>query len=206
MRATPAFRVVLTGGIASGKSVVADEFAALGVPVLDTDQISRDVQARGSPTLAKIVTEFGSNVLDSAGNLDRRKLRERVFDHPPERKKLEAITHPAIRDELARRSNDATGAYQIHVIPLYVETGRRGNYDRVLVVDCPEELQLQRLVKRDHMQRTAAEKILSAQVSRTERLKAATDIIANEGDLTVVREQVRRLHNQFLQLAPKEQS
>ncbi|HJY40671.1 MAG TPA: dephospho-CoA kinase, partial [Steroidobacteraceae bacterium] len=141
----PALLIALTGGIASGKSAVAEEFAKLGVPVLDTDQIARDVVAPGSPALGQLVAEFGPEILDGNGRLDRAHMRERVFGDPEQRRKLEAITHPAIRAELARRSAEAGGDYQIHVIPLLVETGRADAYDRVLVVDCPEEAQLQRL-------------------------------------------------------------
>ena len=139
----------LTGGIASGKSAVAELFAKLGVPVLDTDQIARDVVEPGMPALAQLVAEFGPEILDAQGRLDRARMRERVFSDPAQRKQLEAITHPAIREELARRSAAAGGDYQIHVIPLLVESGRADAYDRVLVVDCPEEAQIERLMARD---------------------------------------------------------
>src|SRR5215831_9657324 len=195
------FRIVLTGGIASGKSAVADEFAAQGVPVIDTDQLARDVVEPGMPAFKQIVAKFGADILDSTGRLDRRRMRERVFSNPEERKKLEAITHPAIRDELARRSASANGVYQVHVIPLYVETGRRGSYDRVLVVDCSPELQLQRLIDRDRMNRSTAERILTAQANRKERLASADDVIVNNADFAALREQVRHLHADYLRLA-----
>jgi dephospho-CoA kinase len=201
MHSIAPFRVVLTGGIASGKNAVADEFAAQGVPVIDTDQLARDVVEPGTPAFKQIIAKFGADILDGTGRLDRRRMRERVFSNPEERKKLEAITHPAIRDELARRSASAHGVYQVHVIPLYVETGRRGSYDRVLVVDCSPELQLQRLIDRDRMNRAAAEKILAAQANREDRLAVADDVIVNDADFEALREQVRRLHVDYLKQA-----
>jgi len=197
----PTFRIALTGGIASGKTAVANEFAALGVSVIDADQIAREVVARGTPALAQIVATFGSDILDSTGNMDRRRMRERVFSDPEQRKKLEAIQHPAIRAELVRRSMEAGGPYQIHAIPLFVEGGARGNYDRVLVVDCPEELQLQRLLQRDSVDATQATQTLAAQATREQRLAIADDVIINDGSLDALRAQVHRLHNLYLHLA-----
>ena len=199
----PALLIALTGGIASGKSAVAEEFAKLGVPVLDTDQIARDVVAPGTPVLGQLVAEFGPEILDGNGRLDRAHMRERVFADPEQRRKLEAITHPAIRAELARRSAEAGGDYQIHVIPLLVETGRADAYDRVLVVDCPEEAQLQRLQARDGSSREQAEEILAAQVSREERLDAAHDVIENTGTLADLQRFVQTLHRNYELLAQK---
>jgi dephospho-CoA kinase len=195
------FRVVLTGGIASGKSAVGNEFIALGIPVIDTDEINRDIRMAGTPTLAKIVAEFGSEMLDGSGNLDRIRMRERVFANPDQRKKLEDITHPAIREELARRSAAAFGPYQIHAIPLFVERGAKGDYDRVLVVDCPEELQLRRLVQRDGTDPALARKIMAAQASREKRLAAADDVIVNDESLDALRRKVETLHARYLALA-----
>ena len=199
----PALLIALTGGIASGKSAVAEEFAKLGVPVLDTDQIARDVVAPGSPALGQLVAEFGPEILDGNSRLARAHMRERVFGDPEQRRKLEAITHPAIRAELARRSAEAGGDYQIHVIPLLVETGRADAYDRVLVVDCPEEAQLQRLQARDGSSREQAEEILAAQVSREERLDAAHDVIENTGTLADLQRFVQTLHRNYELLAQK---
>lgn len=200
--ATPLL-IALTGGIASGKSAVADEFAKLGVPVLDTDQIARDVVAPGMPALGQLVTEFGPEILDADGRLDRAHMRERVFSDPAQRRRLEAITHPAIREELARRSAAAGGDYQIHVIPLLVETGRADAYDRVLVVDCPEEAQIERLQARDRTSRERAEEILAVQVSREERLNAAHDVIENTGTLADLQRFVQTLHRNYALLAHK---
>jgi dephospho-CoA kinase len=195
------FRVVLTGGIASGKSAVANEFVSLGIPVFDTDQIYHDLIEPGMPTLARIVALFGSDILGADGRMDRRKMRERVFSNPTERKKLEAITHPAVREELIQRSAVAQGPYQIHAIPLYVEGGAKGIYDRVLVVDCSEALQISRLLRREGMDEKQARKILEAQATRDQRLAVATDVIVNNGTLTELREQVLGLHERYQNLA-----
>lgn len=200
---SPPLLIALTGGIASGKSAVAEEFAKLGVPVLDTDQIARDVVAPGTPALGQLVAEFGTEILDANGQLNRAHLRERVFSDPAQRRKLEAITHPAIRAELAQRSETAGGAYQVHVIPLLVETGRADAYDRVLVVDCPEEAQIERLLSRDHGSREQAREILSAQASRAERLDAANDVIENTGTFEDLQRFVQTLHRNYELIAEK---
>jgi len=197
----PPLLIALTGGIASGKTAVAELFAKLGVPVLDTDQIARDVVAPGMPALGQLVSEFGAAILDAHGQLDRARMRERVFGDPAQRRKLEAITHPAIREELARRCAAAGGDYQVHVIPLLVETGRAAAYDRVLVVDCPEEAQLARLMVRDGTSRPQAEEILGAQASREERLNAADDVIENTGTLADLERFVELLHRNYTLLA-----
>lgn len=195
--------IALTGGIASGKSAVAEMFARLGVPVLDTDQIARDVVEPGTPALARLVAEFGSDILDADGRLDRARMRERVFGDPAQRKRLEAITHPAIREELAARSAQAGGLYQIHVIPLLIEGGRRHEYDRVLVVDTGEEDQIKRLLARDGSSLEQARQILAAQVSRDERLDAADDVIVNTGTLEDLHEFVQTLHRNYTLLAER---
>ncbi|MBB6094912.1 dephospho-CoA kinase [Povalibacter uvarum] len=193
--------IALTGGIASGKSAVAQLFADLDVPVLDTDQIARDIVEPGMPAFAEIVATFGRDVLDASGRLDRRRLRDKVFADPSLRQQLEAITHPAIRAELARRAEAAGGLYQIHVIPLLVEGGRSGLYDRVLVVDCPEEQQVQRLMERDGSSAEQAQQILAAQASREDRLDAADDVIVNTGTLADLEQFVLTLHRNYERLA-----
>ncbi len=195
--------IALTGGIASGKSAVADIFAKLGATVLDTDQIARDVVEPGTPTLAKLVVEFGSDILDANGRLDRARMRDRVFGDPAQRKRLEAITHPAIGEELAARSAQAKGAYQIHVIPLLVEGGRRDLYDRVLVVDASEEDQLKRLTARDRSTLEQAQQILAAQASRQDRLAAADDVIVNTGTMEDLHRFVQTLHRNYSLLAER---
>ena len=189
--------IALTGGIASGKSAVAQLFADLGTVVLDTDQIARDVVEPGTATLAQLVEEFGSGILDATGRLDRARMRSLVFTDPQQRRRLEAVMHPAIRAELQRRSRAAGGAYQIHVIPLLVEGGGSGGYDRVLVVDCPEEDQLKRLLARDGSSLEQAQAILAAQASREQRLAAADDVIVNTGTLDDLPRFVQTLHRNY---------
>ena len=195
--------IALTGGIASGKSAVAEIFAQVGAPVLDTDQIARDVVEPGTPTLAKLVAEFGSDILDANGRLDRARMRARVFADPEQRKRLEAITHPAIREELASRAQRAQGPYQIHVIPLLVESGRADLYDRVLLVDTSEEDQLKRLLARDSSSPEQARQILAAQASREDRLDAADDVIVNTGTLQDLHQFVQTLHRNYTILSER---
>lgn len=198
--------IALTGGIASGKTAVADMFASLGVPVMDTDKIARDVVEPGTPALGKLVEAFGSEILDPQGRLDRARMRDIVFNDPALRKSLESITHPAIRAELARRSKQAGGEYQIHVIPLLVEGGRADAYDRVLLVDAPEEMQLLRLMARDASSREQAQRILAAQATREQRLAVADDVIVNTGTLQDLQRQVQQLHRDYSALAQGERS
>jgi dephospho-CoA kinase len=200
MSARP-FRVALTGGIASGKSTVADLFAALGVPVIDTDVIAREVVEPGRPALAQVAEAFGRDVLDADGRLDRKRMRERIFADADARRRLEAILHPAIRAEMERQSRAAGGPYQVLVIPLLTEGGRRDHVDRVLLVDVPEELQIQRVMWRDGVSHDQAQASLNAQATRAQRLAVADDVLRNTGRVDDLREQVAELHQQFLRLA-----
>ena len=198
---TRALRVGLTGGIASGKSTVASLFASLGVPVLDTDQIARDVVEPGQPALAQVIASFGDAVLAPDGRLDRRALRATVFADPAARARLEAILHPVIRAELARRSRDAGGPYQVWVIPLLVEGGRTDDVDRVLVVDCPVDLQLARLRARDGESEASARAILAVQASRQARLAAADEVIVNDAAPEALAARVSALDSKYRALA-----
>ncbi len=194
-------QIGLTGGIASGKSTVGGLFAALGVPVIDADQIAREVVAPGTALLGRVVEQFGAAVLTAAAELDRRALRERIFAHPEERAALEALMHPAIMAELQRRAEVAGGAYQILALPLLVEHNLKSRVDRVLLVDCPEELQLRRVQIRDGVTLAQARAALDAQASRAARLALADDVIVNDGNLDRVREQVESLHTRYGTLA-----
>ena len=195
------FRVALTGGIASGKSAVANLFATHGVPVIDTDVIAREVVEPGQPALAAVVDAFGTGVLAADGRLDRARLRQQIFGDADARRRLEAILHPAIRAEMERQSRAAGGPYQVLVIPLLVEGGRRDHVDRVLVVDVPEATQIERLVRRDGVSRDQAEAALRAQASRDARLAFADDVIENTGDVTALEKQVAELHCHYLRRA-----
>ena len=195
------FRIGLTGGIASGKSTVTKFFAALGVPIIDTDQVAREVVEPGQPPLERLVERFGRTILTPDGHLDRPKLREIVFSDPMARADLEALTHPAIGTAVQAWSAAAGGPYQVLVIPLLVEKNLTSQVDRVLVVDCDEELQIRRLQARDGSTVEQARAILNVQTSRTARLKSAHDVIQNDGDLSAVRDQVSALHTRYLELA-----
>jgi dephospho-CoA kinase len=201
MANTKVFRVGLTGGIASGKSTVAKFFAALGVPIIDTDQVAREVVEPGQPPLERLVERFGRAILTPDGHLDRPKLREIVFSDPKARADLEALTHPAIGTAVEAWSAAAGGPYQVLILPLLVEKNLASHIDRVLVVDCNEELQIRRLQARDGSTLEQARAILNAQTSRAARLKAAHDVIQNEGDLSAVRDQVSALHARYMELA-----
>jgi len=203
MPRAPVFRVALTGGIASGKTTVANLFASRGVPLIDTDVIAREVVEPGQPALAAVVAAFGPSVLDADGRIDRRRMRDRVFNDPAARKQLEGILHPAIRAEMERQSAHAPGPYQVLVIPLLAEGGRRGHIDRVLVVDATEALQIERLMRRDGSTREQALAALSSQAKRDARLAIADDVIVNDGDAAALDARVDELHRAYLELAAR---
>jgi dephospho-CoA kinase len=194
-------RVALTGGIASGKTTVADLFARRGVPVIDTDVIARQVVEPGQSALAQVVSAFGPGILDTEGRLDRRRMRERIFADSDARRQLEAILHPAIRAAMERQSQVAGGPYQLLVIPLLAEGGRRDHVDRVLLVDVSEELQIERLMLRDGITREQAQASLSAQATRAQRLAMADDIVRNTGRVEELEERVAELHEKYVRLA-----
>jgi len=194
-------RIGLTGGIASGKSTVAELFVAHGVPVLDTDCVARQVVEPGQPGLEAIVESFGTNLLTRDHHLDRRKLRNLVFADKNQRQTLEAILHPLIRSRTIEWTAQAGGPYQVLVVPLLIETGFRSLVDRVLVVDCSEKQQRTRLLARDDETPERVEQMLAAQASRAERLAAADDVIDNAGTLAQTQAQVAEHHAGYLQLA-----
>jgi dephospho-CoA kinase len=194
-------RIGLTGGIASGKSIVAGRFAELGVPVIDADEAARAVVAPGKPGLALVLERFGSGVAGQNGELDRRALRELIFKDPGARRDLEAILHPLIRADMERSAELAVGPYVVMAIPLLVEGGARDRVDRVLVVDADEVVQLQRVRARDGCTEDQARAILASQASRSVRLAAADDVLLNAGTVTDLRQAVDRLHPQYLRLA-----
>lgn len=194
-------RIGLTGGVASGKSAVAEAFCALGAALVDTDAVAREVVARGTPGLDAVVAAFGESVLDAAGELDRRRLRAVVFEDPAARRRLEAILHPLIRSRTLAAAEAAAGPYVLIAVPLLVETGFGELVDRVLVVDCPPELQVRRLIERDGIDKATAEAMIAAQADRETRLAAADDVIDNSGTLEAMRAQVRALHERYLALA-----
>lgn len=197
------FRIGLTGGIASGKSVVAQMFADLGIPVIDTDVIAREVVARGQPALDEIRQRFGDHVMDADGNLDRAAMRRKIFSDAAMRRDLEAILHPRIGEATRRQSAAAGGAYQVIVVPLLIESTLLEFVDRVLVVDCDEDTQVQRLLSRDAETESQARRIIAAQASREERLAIADDVINNDGELRATRSAVNRLDRDYRRLAER---
>jgi dephospho-CoA kinase len=196
------FTVGLTGGIGSGKSTVADCFAAHGVPVIDTDVIARELTAPGGTALDAIRAVFGATVMQADGTLDRAALRRRVFADSAARRRLEAILHPLIRQRVGQRLATLTAPYALVVIPLLVETGGyRDVLDRVLVVDCPEDVQVARVMARSGLTHDEIKAILAAQAGRAERLAVADDIIVNTAGLEALRGEVAALHQRYLALA-----
>ncbi len=193
--------VGLTGGIGSGKSAVAERFQALGVPVIDADEAARAVVDPGTPGLARVRSRFGDQVVDADGRLDRRRLREIVFRDPAARRDLETILHPLIRTHMRSQLDTLRAPYAILAIPLLLETGQAGDMDRVLVVDCPERLQIERVCARDGIDPERARAILAAQASREQRLEAADDVIDNSGPPERLQPQVEALHRRYLALA-----
>ena len=197
---TAPMRIGLTGGIASGKSTVADMFAALEIPVIDTDLIAREVVAAGEPALEDIRHEFGDEVFDDTGGLDRAAMRRIVFADSDARERLQAILHPRIQAAAYQQAARAGGRYQLIVVPLLTESPMRDFVDRILVVDCDEITQIRRLVARDDESEGQARRILAAQASRDERLKIADDVVRNDGDLEATLKQVQDLHHRYLAL------
>ena len=196
-------RIGLTGGIASGKTTVADLFAGFGATVIDTDHIARDVVRPGQPALAALTRALGRDILGRDGKLDRERLRQRIFSDPATRATVEGILHPVIISELVRQAETAPGPYQVLVIPLLVEGGRSGQVDRVLVVDCPEKQQIERLMRRDGETRENAARALAAQASRAKRLALADDIVENGGEPEELVERVAALDREYRRIAAK---
>ncbi len=191
----------LTGGVASGKSTVAAQFARLGVPVIDLDQVSRDVVAPGTPLLEEVFRHFGQDLRRPDGQLDRRALRARVFAAASQRRQLEALLHPAIRARSDELLAAAPGPYQIEVIPLLAESAERGRYDRVLVVDCDPAIQRARLAARDGADAAQVEAMIAAQATRAQRLALADDVLVNDAGLDALQARVEALHHRYLGLA-----
>ena len=200
---TKTLRVGLTGGIASGKSTVADMFARLGIPVIDTDVIAREVVEPGQPALEEIHQRFGQSAISRDGTLNRAAMRKFVFADDDARKDLEAILHPKIREVAQQRAELAGGDYQLIVVPLLVESPIKDFMHRILVVDCDTDTQIARLLARDTENEEQARRILAAQATREERLAIADEVIRNDGSLAETQVQVESLHQHYLELAAK---
>jgi dephospho-CoA kinase len=196
------FVVGLTGGIGSGKSAAAADFAALGATVVDTDVIAHELTAKGGAAMVAIEKLLGPEAVSGDGSMNRSKVRERVFADPAAKRKLEALLHPMIREESARRIAAASGPYVVHVVPLLIESpDYRKRVDRVLVVDCPEETQVARARARAGLSENEVRAIMRTQATRAERVAAADDVIDNAGSREALRKQVGALHQKYLQFA-----
>ena len=195
------FVVGLTGGIGSGKSAAADCFAALGIAVVDTDAIAHRLTGAGGAAMPALRAEFGPEVASADGALDRARMRRLVFADPAARGRLEGILHPLIRQQAAADCRAAASPYVILAVPLLVESGTyRERCRRIVVVDCPESLQISRVMARNGMPEAEVRAIMAAQASRAQRLAAADDVLANDGDLPQLAAQVAQLHRKYLQL------
>ncbi|MBS0347095.1 MAG: dephospho-CoA kinase [Proteobacteria bacterium] len=197
-----AFVVGLTGGIGSGKSAAAELFAELGVAVVDTDRIAHALTAPEGAAMAAIREAFGAGVIAEDGSLNRPAMRALAFEDPDARKRLEGILHPMIRAESDRQCHTAQAPYVLLVVPLLIESGTyRGRVQRLCVVDCPEDIQVERVVSRSGLEACQVRAIMAVQARRAERLAAADDVVDNSGDLPQLREQVAGLHRRYLALA-----
>ncbi|AOE83561.1 dephospho-CoA kinase [Pseudomonas sp. TCU-HL1] len=190
----------LTGGIGSGKSAVAAHFSQLGVHLVDADHAARWVVEPGRPALAQIAEHFGDGVLQADGQLDRAALRQRIFENPEERRWLEGLLHPLIGQEISQYLAKAESPYAILVSPLLIESGQHRLTQRVLLIDAPETVQVQRTMQRDNVPEAQVQAILKVQASREERLKYAHDVLLNDRDLGWLHAEVERLHNFYLTL------
>jgi dephospho-CoA kinase len=195
------FVVGVTGGIGSGKSAATDAFAQLGIDIIDADIASRNVVALGSAVLRAIAAHFGQHILLDDGSLNRAALRRIVFENSAEKSWLEQLLHPLIGMEVQRLLMAATSPYVVFVSPLLVESQQDRICDRILVIDVPEEIQLQRTMQRDGNDAAQVQRIIATQASRQQRLQCADDIIENTGSLTHLQQEVAKLHAQYLKLA-----
>ena len=194
------FKIGLTGGIASGKSTIANLFSDLGVEIIDADEIAHSITSKQGSAYDKIVKHFGNSVLGDDNELDRKKLRTIIFNNSELRKDLEQIIHPEVHSIINKQTFKSQDPYQIIVIPLLIETGYQDFVDRVLIIDCSVETQLARLMNRDYETLESAKKIVANQIERRERLKFADDIIENEKKTSIsdVKKKVQQLHRTYL--------
>ncbi|MBD2783516.1 dephospho-CoA kinase [Xenorhabdus sp. DI] len=193
--------VALTGGIGSGKTTISNVFSSLGVPLVDADIIAREAVASGTPALQAITEHFGSDILLPDGSLNRAMLRQKIFAAPEEKQWLNALLHPLIQRETQRQLNQVTAPYAIWVVPLLIENNLMHLADRILVVDVPTEVQINRTMARDGVSREHVENILAAQASRQDRLEKADDVIVNHNSEQGITSRVAELHLQYLKQA-----
>ena len=199
------FKIGLTGGIASGKTTVANLFSDLGIKIIDADEIAHSITSKQGSAYNKIVKHFGEDVIGNDKELDRKKLRTMIFNNSELKRDLEQIIHPEVHAIINQKINASQEPYQIIVIPLLIETGYQNFVDRVLIVDCSMETQLARLINRDNETKKNAKKIIANQIERSERLKFADDIIENERktSINVLKKKILQLHETYLELPEK---
>jgi len=191
----------LTGGIGSGKSVASDKFKSLGVAVVDADVASRTVVEPGKPALKEIQDHFGSGIITAEGKLDRNKLREIIATDAEERKWLESVLHPKIGEQITKEISESTSVYTLFVAPLLLETNSQEMCSRVVVVDVPKDVQIQRTAKRDKVSPNQVEQMVAAQMKREKRLEKADDVLLNSGTIEDLEKQVEELHKKYIQMA-----
>ena len=190
----------LTGGIGSGKSVASDKFKSLGVAVVDADVASRTVVEPGKPALKEIQDHFGSGIITAEGKLDRNKLREIIATDAKERKWLESVLHPKIGEQITKEISESTSVYTLFVAPLLLETNSQEMCSRVVVVDVPKDVQIQRTAKRDKVSSNQVEQMVAAQMKREKRLEKADDVLLNNGTIEDLEKQVEELHKKYIQM------
>jgi dephospho-CoA kinase len=191
----------LTGGIGSGKTAVSDHFKYLGIDIVDADVVSREVVDIGTPALKEITKHFGKDILLPDHSLDRAALRKRIFSDPTAKQWLEKLLHPLIQQRISQQLKEATSAYVIFVSPLLIEANQKHNCNRLLIVDVPENIQLERTIERDNNDEDQVKRIIASQATRKQRLDQADDIIENTGSLKELQDQIKTLHQQYLELA-----
>ena len=198
---SPTFVIGVTGGIGSGKTTVCNLFHELfAIPVIDADIIAKDVVKKNQPALQAIVAEFGEDILTHSGELDRPKVKKLVFSHPAKRKILEKIVHPEVRNEMRLQISRVNKSYCLLSVPLIAESTDKSIFDRILVVDCDEKIQMERVISRDRLANETVVAIMRAQASREDRLVIADDVIINNGPTSQLNEQVQLLHETYLDL------
>ncbi|WP_339668741.1 dephospho-CoA kinase [Dasania marina] len=193
----------LTGGIGSGKTAASDYFKQLGIDIVDADEVARLVVANGSPALARISEHFGSSILRPDGGLNRAQLRDIIFQNPEQKTWLEQLLHPLIRLSITEQLANASSPYTIFVSPLLLETDQQQLCDRILVIDVPAALQLQRASNRDNNNSEQIQRIIDSQIPRQERLKLADDVIDNSDDVAALQQKIDTLHAKYLTLSPQ---
>jgi len=193
--------VGLTGGIGSGKSAAGNEFFKLGITVIDADSVAKDAASKNSKAYINIVDHFGSNILNNLKEIDRKKLRDIIFSDPSQKDILESFLHPVIRENITSQILSSKSQYTIIMVPLIFETNSMNQYQRILVVDCDEEIQISRAVKRDNSSKEDIKKILNSQATREERLSIANEVILNNSSIKSLQMEVLRVHQIYMDLS-----